>query len=98
MNIGKPGLLCLEGTSTNIDLFMKDIKSISWADIPSHQKKITEKFREPITTRLFTAMTEITDLFEKGGFRGNRNDLVAVREWLKAQGVDEKVFFEVLGI
>lgn len=37
---GKPALLCVEGTEGNIDSYMNDIKSVSWADIPSFQKKV----------------------------------------------------------
>ncbi len=38
---GKPGLLCCEGTPSDIQSYMNDIKSISWADIPSFQKKVS---------------------------------------------------------
>lgn len=38
---GKPGLMCLEGEELEIDLFMKRIKNVSWADIPSYQKKVS---------------------------------------------------------
>ncbi|KAG6357976.1 hypothetical protein INS49_013859 [Diaporthe citri] len=43
---GKPGVLCLEGGSGNIDGYMNAIKNESWGDIPSHQKKVSERFRE----------------------------------------------------
>ncbi|KAI4763083.1 hypothetical protein E4T52_04889 [Aureobasidium sp. EXF-3400] len=36
---GKPGMLCLEGSGSNIDAYMNEIKTVSWGDIPSHQKK-----------------------------------------------------------
>ncbi|ORY29758.1 hypothetical protein BCR39DRAFT_530877 [Naematelia encephala] len=37
---GKPGLLCLEGDAKQVDHYMSSIKSESWSDIPSHQKKV----------------------------------------------------------
>jgi hypothetical protein len=36
---GKPGLLCLEGTARQAEDYMSAIKSESWGDIPSYQKK-----------------------------------------------------------
>ncbi|KAL4966228.1 uncharacterized protein BDV14DRAFT_171282 [Aspergillus stella-maris] len=33
---GKPGMLCLKGTSKNIDAYMGFIKTHSWGDIPRH--------------------------------------------------------------
>ncbi|GAA5968494.1 hypothetical protein JCM11641_007658 [Rhodosporidiobolus odoratus] len=45
---GKPGLLCVEGAESNIQAYLADIKSNSWADIPSFQKKITERHRTPL--------------------------------------------------
>lgn len=43
---GKPGLLCAEGTAADVQSYISDIKRNSWSDIPSFQKKITERFRE----------------------------------------------------
>jgi hypothetical protein len=37
---GKPGLLCLEGDARKVDQYMSAIKSESWSDIPSYQKKV----------------------------------------------------------
>lgn len=37
---GKPGLLCLEGGGKAVDRYMAAIKSESWGDIPSYQKKV----------------------------------------------------------
>ena len=37
---GKPALLCLEGNGREVERYMSDIKSISWSDIPSYQKKV----------------------------------------------------------
>lgn len=36
---GKPGILCLEGTSSNIDGYMAWIKAVSWSDIPSNNSE-----------------------------------------------------------
>ncbi len=39
---GKPGLLCVEGRGELIDKYMSAIKSESWSDIPSYQKKVRQ--------------------------------------------------------
>ena len=90
---GKPGLLCLEGTSTDIDAYMKFIKTESWGDIPSHHKKVSERFREEGEERggiqrVFPNMREITDeVGERRGVRANRGDMGAVEDWLSERGL-----------
>ncbi|GAB1197170.1 hypothetical protein APSETT444_006461 [Aspergillus pseudonomiae] len=69
---GKPGVLCLEGGSADIDAYMRFIKTHSWGDIPSHQKKVSERFRETEgVQRVFSGMQEITDSL---GERSDMND------------------------
>ncbi|KAJ5674376.1 uncharacterized protein N7477_004310 [Penicillium maclennaniae] len=88
---GKPGVLCLEGASTDIDAYMSFIKTHSWGDIPSHQKKVSERFRQTEgIKRVFPGMEEITDsLGERGGQRANRGDMQALEAWLGAKGLHE---------
>lgn len=89
---GKPGLLCLEGSASNIDAYMNEIKTVSWGDIPSHQKKVSERYRETGSevTRAFESMIEITDLVgERHGQRQNRGDMAAIENWLKERGLGE---------
>jgi hypothetical protein len=95
---GKPGVLCLEGVSPDIDAYMSFIKTHSWGDIPSHQKKVSERFRETEgVQRVFSGMEEITDsLGERGGQRANRGDMQALEAWLGSKGLQEafeKVIF-----
>ncbi|KAJ5727043.1 hypothetical protein N7493_006070 [Penicillium malachiteum] len=95
---GKPGVLCLEGGSTDIDSYMSFIKTHSWGDIPSHQKKVSERFRETTDIqRVFSGMEEITgSLGERGGQRANRGDMQAFEAWLGSKGLQEafeKVIF-----
>lgn len=95
---GKPGVLCLEGLSPDIDAYMSFIKTHSWGDIPSHQKKVSERFRETEgVQRVFPGMEEITDsLGERGGQRANRGDMQALEAWLGGKGLQEafeKVIF-----
>lgn len=96
---GKPGILCLEGTSRDVDDYMKYIKTESWGDIPSHQKKVSERYRETLgatgrdggSGRVFADMQEITDqewMGEKRGERGNRSDLRVLEGWLKEKGLE----------
>lgn len=97
---GKPGVLCLEGTSRNIDDYMNDIKNESWGDIPSHQKKVSERFREQCGTtgRKFEGMREITDdLGEKRGARKNRGDMAALEAFLRDNGVGESFSKVIMG-
>ncbi|KAL4753691.1 hypothetical protein BDW72DRAFT_209816 [Aspergillus terricola var. indicus] len=95
---GKPGVLCLEGASRDIDSYMSFIKTHSWGDIPAHQKKVSERFREIVgVERVFVGMEEITDsLGERGGQRANRGDMQALEAWLGGRGLGEafeKVIF-----
>lgn len=97
---GKPGVLCLEGTSENVDDYMNAIKNESWGDIPSHQKKVSERFREECGKegRKFDGMKEITDdLGEKRGARKNRGDMAALEAFLKESGVGESFSKVVMG-
>jgi hypothetical protein len=81
---GKPGVLCLEGDPRQAQAYMADIKCNSWSDIPSFQKKISERLREDdIASRQFKDMTEITDTIARHGQRGNRGDLGQVEAFLK---------------
>jgi hypothetical protein len=89
---GKPGMLCLEGSGSNIDAYMNEIKTVSWGDIPSHQKKVSERYRETgdEVKRAFEGMIEITDLVgEKHGARQNRGDMAAIEAWLKGKGLGD---------
>ncbi|CEJ82978.1 hypothetical protein VHEMI03014 [[Torrubiella] hemipterigena] len=92
---GKPGILCLEGGSQAVDDFMKYIKTESWGDIPSHHKKVSERYRQAIETRAFHDMTEITDQLEKRGERSNRNDMKTLEAWLGERGLGD-AFAKVL--
>ncbi|ROW02460.1 hypothetical protein VMCG_06144 [Cytospora schulzeri] len=97
---GKPGVLCLEGTSRNVDGYMNAIKNESWGDIPSHQKKVSERFREECGERgrRFVGMREITDdLGERRGARKNRGDMAALEAWLKEMGVGESFSRVIMG-
>lgn len=38
---GKPGLICVEGGGKDIDKYMSKVKSESWGDVPSFQKKVS---------------------------------------------------------
>ncbi|KAK4700389.1 hypothetical protein P7C70_g5858, partial [Phenoliferia sp. Uapishka_3] len=96
---GKPALLCVEGHEPSIDSYMNDIKSVSWADIPSFQKKISERHRTTLpspSSRAFTKMEEITNQVDKGGQRGNRGEMGQVRDWLVGKGLGE-AFGVVIG-
>lgn len=84
---GKPGVLCLEGTQTDYTRYLSLIKSESWADVPSYQKKISVVLEEDIETRLFENMIEITDLFTMGGVRHNRPEMSQVKGWFEKNGV-----------
>lgn len=97
---GKPGVLCLEGTSRAVDGYMNAIKNESWGDIPSHQKKVSERFREEIPgrRRRFEGMTEITDaLGARHGARKNRGDMAALEAFLKERGVGDSFAKVVMG-
>ncbi len=93
---GKPGVLCLEGTSDHVDAYMKFIKTESWGDIPAHQKKVSERFREFRIMRVFGGMQEITEtLGERRGERANRGDMKSLEAWLVERGLGA-AFMKVL--
>ncbi|KAH8883460.1 hypothetical protein GQ53DRAFT_429448 [Thozetella sp. PMI_491] len=87
---GKPGLLCVEGASQQVDDYMKFIKTESWGDIPAHHKKVSERYREAgrHVERAFVDMREITDeVGERRGERANRQDMKALEAWLNGIGL-----------
>ncbi|GAA6043082.1 hypothetical protein JCM8097_008412 [Rhodosporidiobolus ruineniae] len=97
---GKPAMLCVEGAEQNIQTYLAEIKARSWADIPSFQKKVSERYRSPLLPpsvpsddktahRIFTSMSEITSLIPRGGFRGNRPEMGVVRDYLEELGLGE---------
>ncbi|SPO06178.1 related to protein C21orf6 (GL011) [Cephalotrichum gorgonifer] len=94
---GKPGLLCVEGPSRQIDDYMRFIKTESWGDIPAHHKKVSERRREgDIPARAFGDMREITDsVGGRRGTRANRGDMKAVEGWLVERGLGD-AFAKVL--
>ena len=96
---GKPGILCLEGTSENISDYMAEVKTRSWADVPSYQKKVSERYREEgdQVIRMFDSMREITGEITKGGFRQNRSEMGEVKKMFESVGLGD-LFAEVLGM
>ncbi|CEL55896.1 hypothetical protein RSOLAG1IB_01908 [Rhizoctonia solani AG-1 IB] len=86
---GKPGLLCIEAPSPSApDAFISEVKTVSWADIPSHQKKITERHREfNLPVRAFEDMREVTEMISTRGARGNRGNMGEVRVFLEEKGL-----------
>ncbi|EUC42429.1 hypothetical protein COCMIDRAFT_103486 [Bipolaris oryzae ATCC 44560] len=91
---GKPGVLCVEGASADIDAYMRFIKTESWGDIPAYQKKVTERWREVgVERRVFEGMREITgEVGERRGERGMRGDMGGLEEWLVGRG-RRRLFF-----
>ncbi|KAK1996883.1 hypothetical protein LX36DRAFT_682125 [Colletotrichum falcatum] len=96
---GKPGLLCLEGGARAVDAYMSFIRTESWGDVPAHQKKVTERLREPaVAARAFSDMREVTGVVGGGarrGHRANRGDMAAVEAWLAERGLGD-AFAKVL--
>ncbi|KAB5591713.1 hypothetical protein CTheo_4827 [Ceratobasidium theobromae] len=88
---GKPGLLCVETSDRDPaapDTFIAELKTVSWADIPSHQKKITERHREfDLPERTFEDMHEITEMISTRGARANRGNMGEVRAFLEEKGL-----------
>ncbi|KAL1411842.1 hypothetical protein Q8F55_002812 [Vanrija albida] len=88
---GKPALLCLEGGGRAVDRYMGAIKSESWGDIPSYQKKVTERLRRPISDaeRKFDTMTDITSLITHHGTYNHRGDMSEVKKFMDEWGVGD---------
>jgi len=81
------------------------------ADIPSFQKKVSERYRTPLLPpppagappppdptqhRIFTDMSEITSLIARTGGRANRGEMGDVRDFLAGKGLGE-AFGAVVG-
>lgn len=91
---GKPGMVCVEGTPSNISTYMNEIKSVSWADIPPAHKKITERLREEAITRAFSDMQEVTEeVYQAGmrGTRGNRGDMKELKAYLDNYNLGDRL-------
>ncbi|WVO14707.1 hypothetical protein L204_102345 [Cryptococcus depauperatus] len=90
---GKPALLCMEGPGKVVDRYMAKIKGESWSDIPSYQKKVTERLRRPLgpspASRAFTSMSEITQLIPRYGQYNHRGEMGEVRRLMDEWGVGE---------
>ncbi|KNC97618.1 uncharacterized protein SPPG_07086 [Spizellomyces punctatus DAOM BR117] len=93
---GKPAVLTVEGPMENIDPYLVDIRTKSWADIPAGHKKMTVVHREVKdcanidelnACRRFTDMTEVS--FDVHGHRSNHNSLEKLEEWLVGLGLGE---------
>ncbi|EST04524.1 Uncharacterized conserved protein UCP038021, RWD [Kalmanozyma brasiliensis GHG001] len=112
---GKPGLIVLEhplptpsptpaDTTTaanNLFAFWSNIKTISWSDIPSSHKKISDKLTETSVPRAFVGFDDVTDWPEtqRGSERGRKSDLSKMVRWLDGKGVQGKWVLErVLGV
>ncbi|KAI9007511.1 hypothetical protein CLU79DRAFT_778309 [Phycomyces nitens] len=96
---GKPGALCLEGIAQNVTVFINDIKTLSWADIPASHRKMTSRWQQRVTCeskqelekqRLFNDMTEVT--FELHGAFGNHNNLNMLSDWMKSKGCGDAFY------
>ncbi|KAJ3278255.1 hypothetical protein HK104_002518 [Borealophlyctis nickersoniae] len=95
---GKPGILCVEGLDRNVQSYFSDIRTKSWADIPSAHRRMTPMHCEKTVVasggreafeglRKFEGMVEVT--FDLHGARGNRNSLAKLEQWLTEKGVGE---------
>ena len=98
--------------SSRVSLSPLLFRELSWysrkqADIPSFQKKVSERFRTELrsaasmssndpTHRIFSTMSEITSLIPQSGQKGNRGNMVEVREFLESKGLGE-AFGAVVG-
>ncbi|ORX35282.1 hypothetical protein BD324DRAFT_682634 [Kockovaella imperatae] len=88
---GKPGLLCLEGDGSKVDKYMSAVKSESWSDIPSYQKKVTERLRKPLvdSQRRFADMKDIAHLVPQYGQYNHRGEMSEVKRLMDQWGVGE---------
>lgn len=56
---GKPGLICVEGGGKDIDRYMSKVKSESWGDVPSFQKKVC--FEGSLVSVSSTNLKQVTE-------------------------------------
>ncbi|KAH9809967.1 hypothetical protein DFH28DRAFT_514537 [Melampsora americana] len=109
---GKPGWITIEIESNReieIERYWSEIKTNSWADIPSFQKKVTELIRERKVNRQFLDMKEVTDLMNSKNHKksihhhhhhhhqlddGEKEEMA---DWLRKLGISEEILLVVLG-
>ncbi|KAI9483037.1 MAG: hypothetical protein EXX96DRAFT_556595 [Benjaminiella poitrasii] len=94
---GKPGCMCLEGSEKDVNEFVNDIKTVSWAGIPASHRKMSSRWKQfgelcndraqLDSQRLFTDMTEVK--FDIHGAFANHNDLNKLQLWMQDKGCGE---------
>ncbi|KAG0140979.1 hypothetical protein CROQUDRAFT_664422 [Cronartium quercuum f. sp. fusiforme G11] len=99
---GKPAYLALEADSNrvnDIEEYWSEIKTVSWADIPPFQNKVSEVMRGTGVGRLFETMKEVTESMISHNARNGRSDRAEreeVAEWLRRLGVSDQTLSAVL--
>ncbi|EGF99744.1 uncharacterized protein MELLADRAFT_68368 [Melampsora larici-populina 98AG31] len=106
---GKPAWLAIEidyHQVLEIERYWSEIKTVSWADIPSFQKKVTEVMREVKVKRCFGQMKEVTEFMISHSRKKllnphhNKSDHVEkeeIADWLRRLGIPEETLLVVLG-
>ncbi|KAL6613283.1 hypothetical protein LY90DRAFT_697949 [Neocallimastix californiae] len=90
---GKPACICIEGQAKDIPKYLNDIRSISWADIPPRDKKMSTRAQERFICqtkeefekhRKFEPMEERH--FKIHGNRSNHQSMDLLEQWLIEKG------------
>jgi len=90
---GKPACICIEGHAKDIPKYLNDIRSISWADIPPRDKKMSTRAQERFLCetkeefenhRKFDPLEECH--FKIHGKRSNHQSMDLLEQWLIEKG------------
>jgi len=86
---GKPACICIEGHAKDIPKYLNDIRSISWADIPPRDKKMSTRAQERFmcdTMEEFEKHRKFDPLeechFKIHGKRSNHQSMDLLEQWL----------------
>lgn len=90
---GKPACICIEGNAKDIPKYLNDIRSISWADIPPRDKKMSTRSQEKYicqTKEEFEKHRKFEPLeehhFKIHGNRSNHQSMDLLEQWLIEKG------------
>eukprot|EP01105_Mastigella_eilhardi_P007322 TRINITY_DN18809_c0_g1_i1.p1 TRINITY_DN18809_c0_g1~~TRINITY_DN18809_c0_g1_i1.p1 ORF type:complete len:283 (+),score=97.54 TRINITY_DN18809_c0_g1_i1:97-945(+) len=90
---GKPACMCFEGRAGAVASCLSEVRSVSWADVPARDKKMSTMAQERsrcndaaalAAARRFGPVAEVS--FDVHGQRANHRDLALLRDWLANRG------------
>lgn len=92
---GKPGVVCIEGTSGQTKQFYDVLRRWNWKSITCRKREVTKGVQQIDSERKIVGFKEL--FFDTHGQRSNHMDLGQFREYLKTHNL-EYMFKELFGV